>query len=77
MPFGQTGLNERSTTPHGILNMIDESALASGIYHNMSKCLALRNKYYELSLQADRDNVKDEQYSVKVNYIKLVCNNDS
>ena len=46
--------------------MIDESALASGIYQNLSKCLALRNKYYELSLQADRDAVPDKQYGVQV-----------
>lgn len=45
--------------------MIDESALASGIYQNLSKCLALRNKYYELSLQAERDKMTDEQYGAE------------
>lgn len=46
--------------------MIDESALASGIYQVLSKCLALRNKYYDISLQAHRDALSDGQYGIQV-----------
>lgn len=46
--------------------MIDESALASGIYQVLSKCLALRNKYYEISLQAHRDTLSNGQYGAQV-----------
>jgi len=33
--------------------MFDESKLAVTIYENLQKCIALRNKYYDVSLQAD------------------------
>lgn len=60
--------------------MIDESALASGIYQNLSKCLALRNKYYELSLQASQDTSDDDACSLEVNnhniYIEFVADID-
>lgn len=36
--------------------MADESSLASGIYENLRKCIALREKYMELSLQRPGDN---------------------
>lgn len=40
--------------------MIDESVLASGIYESLAKCLALREKYYGLSLQGFGHNPKDK-----------------
>lgn len=46
--------------------MIDETALASGIYQSLSKCLALREKYQILSLQDEGNKRTEEQYSIKV-----------
>jgi len=40
--------------------MIDESSLASGIYENLRKCVALREKYMMLSLQVPGENPKDD-----------------
>jgi hypothetical protein len=46
--------------------MIDETALASGIYESFSKCLALRNKYYDISLQAERNRCNEGAISMEV-----------
>lgn len=43
--------------------MIDESALASGIYQSLGKCLVLREKYQNLSLQDHSNNLTDEECS--------------
>ena len=46
-------------------NMMDESALASGIYEKLKACISIRDKYMEASLQRLNDNpinkVKDEK----------------
>lgn len=46
--------------------MIDESALASGIYQSLSKCLALREKYQSISGQRTRDELADEECGLEV-----------
>jgi hypothetical protein len=46
--------------------MIDESALASGIYENLSKCLALREKYQQISLQDASSRAEGDEFGVVV-----------
>lgn len=42
-----------------IVNMMDEASLASGIYENFRKCLALRQSYIDKSLQNSSDDPKN------------------
>ena len=46
--------------------MIDETALASGIYQALGKCLALREKYQQISKQYLNDQLTDEEYGPEV-----------
>lgn len=46
--------------------MIDESALASGIYEALNKCLVLREKYQGLSKQADEYKKQDDEQGLQV-----------
>lgn len=51
--------------------MIDESALASGIYEALSKCLVLRDKYQTLSRQGDKHKLQDDVHALLVPSVKL------
>ena len=66
MGGGTRYLTRLDSAAHALYTMIDESTLASGIYENLGKCLALREKYQQIGLQDASNHAMADERGTKV-----------